>query len=48
MIKKLIDTNARRTKSITITETNPNSTEKPNYPYELEVDWMSYEPFKIK
>jgi hypothetical protein len=27
-------------------ETNPNSLEKPIQPYELEVDWMSYEPFK--
>lgn len=27
-------------------ETNPLSTEKPLQPYELEVDWMSYEPFK--
>jgi hypothetical protein len=26
-------------------ETNPLSTEKPLHPYELEVDWMSYEPF---
>ncbi|MDN3690239.1 glycoside hydrolase family 16 protein [Cyclobacterium jeungdonense] len=26
-------------------ETNPLSTEKPLQPYELEVDWMSYEPF---
>ncbi len=26
-------------------ETNPNSTERPLQPYELEVDWMSYEPF---
>ena len=26
-------------------ETNPNSLEKPLHPYELEVDWMSYEPF---
>ena len=29
-------------------ETNPNSIEKPLYPYEVEVDWMSYEPFDIK
>lgn len=27
-------------------ETNPNSLEKPAYPYALEVDWMSYEPFE--
>ena len=27
-------------------ETNPLSVEKPLQPYELEVDWMSYEPFK--
>ena len=27
-------------------ETNPNSIEKPLQPYELEVDWMSYEPHK--
>lgn len=26
--------------------TNPNSIDKPIYPYELEVDWMSYEPMK--
>lgn len=26
-------------------ETNPASTEKPLYPYELEIDWMSYKPF---
>ena len=26
-------------------EGNPNSLEKPKEPYELEVDWMSYEPF---
>jgi hypothetical protein len=26
-------------------ETNPNSLEKPIQPYELEVDWMFYEPF---
>jgi beta-glucanase (GH16 family) len=26
-------------------ETNPNSIEKPKEPYELEVDWMSYQPF---
>ena len=26
-------------------ETNPASTEKPLYPYELETDWMSYTPF---
>ncbi|MBS0000151.1 MAG: glycoside hydrolase family 16 protein [Cyclobacteriaceae bacterium] len=25
-------------------ETNPNSIEKPIQPYELEIDWMSYEP----
>ena len=29
-------------------ETNPHSIEKPLYPYEVEVDWMSYEPFDIK
>jgi beta-glucanase (GH16 family) len=27
-------------------ETNPNSTEKPLHPYELEVDWMKYEPLE--
>lgn len=27
-------------------ETNPNSLEKPKYPFELECDWMKYEPFK--
>jgi len=27
-------------------ETNPNSIEKPQHPYELEVDWMSYDPMK--
>lgn len=27
-------------------ETNPDSIEKPAYPYEVEVDWMSYTPFK--
>ena len=27
-------------------ETNPDSIEKPAYPYEVEVDWMSYIPFK--
>jgi hypothetical protein len=27
-------------------ETNPNSIEKPLQPYELEIDWMSYEPLK--
>jgi len=26
-------------------ETNPNSIEKPLHPYELEVEWMKYEPF---
>jgi hypothetical protein len=26
-------------------ETNPNSIEKPRYPYALEIDWMSYTPF---
>jgi hypothetical protein len=26
-------------------QTNPNSLEKPKEPYELEVDWMKYEPF---
>ena len=25
---------------------NPNSIERPNYPYELEIDWMSYTPFE--
>ena len=28
-------------------ETNPVSLEKPLHPYELEVDWMSYEPFEL-
>ncbi len=27
-------------------DTNPNSLEKPKYPYELEIGWMSYTPFK--
>lgn len=27
-------------------ETNPNALEKPQQPYELEVDWMSYDPMK--
>jgi hypothetical protein len=27
-------------------ETRPKSIEKPLYPYELEIDWMSYTPFK--
>lgn len=27
-------------------ETNPNSIEKPLYPYETEIDWMSYKPIK--
>lgn len=27
-------------------ETNPESVEKPLYPYEVEVDWMSYIPFE--
>ncbi len=27
-------------------ETNPNSLEKPIHPYELEIDWMSYEPLE--
>jgi hypothetical protein len=27
-------------------ETNANSIEKPLHPYELEVDWMKYDPFK--
>jgi hypothetical protein len=27
-------------------ETNPLSTEKPLQPYELEVDWMSYDAMK--
>ena len=26
--------------------TNPKSVEKPKYPYEVEIDWMSYKPFK--
>ena len=26
-------------------ETNPDSIEKPLYPYELEIDWMAYTPF---
>lgn len=26
-------------------ETNPNSIQAPLYPYELEIDWMKYEPF---
>ena len=26
--------------------TNPNSIERPLYPYELEIDWMSYTPFE--
>lgn len=26
-------------------ETNPNSIEVPYYPYELEIDWISYKPF---
>ena len=29
-------------------ETNPNSIEKPLDKYELEIDWMSYNPIKIK
>jgi hypothetical protein len=29
-------------------ETNPNSIERPLNPYELEIDWMSYKPYKIK
>lgn len=29
-------------------ETNPNSIERPLHPYELEVDWMSYHPFKSR
>lgn len=29
-------------------ETNPNSIEKPLDHYELEIDWMSYKPFKNK
>lgn len=28
-------------------ETNPESIEKPLYPYEVEVDWMSYKPFNL-
>jgi len=27
-------------------ETRPNSTEKPLYHYEVEIDWMSYSPYK--
>ncbi|NMC39454.1 MAG: glycoside hydrolase family 16 protein [Bacteroidales bacterium] len=27
-------------------ETNPRSVEKPLHPYETEIDWMSYKPFK--
>lgn len=27
-------------------DTNPNSLEKPKYPFEVEIDWMSYTPFK--
>ena len=27
-------------------QTNPNSIEAPFYPYELEIDWMSYKPFE--
>jgi beta-glucanase (GH16 family) len=27
-------------------ETNPNSIEKPLHPYEAEIDWMSYNPYK--
>ena len=27
-------------------ETKPNSTEKPLYPYEVEIDWVSYTPYK--
>lgn len=27
-------------------ETNPDSVEKPAYPFEVEVDWMTYTPFK--
>jgi hypothetical protein len=27
-------------------ETNPNSIEKPVYPFETEIDWMSYKPVK--
>jgi hypothetical protein len=29
-------------------ETNPQSVEKPLGPYELEVDWMKYEPLEVK
>ena len=29
-------------------ETNPNSIEKPLHNYELEIDWMSYDPLKKK
>ena len=28
--------------------TNQKSIEKPKYPYEVEIDWMSYEPFDIR
>lgn len=28
--------------------TNPNSIEKPKYSYEVEIDWMSYEPFDVE
>ena len=28
-------------------ETNPDSIEKPFYPYELEIDWMAYKPFDL-
>lgn len=28
--------------------TNSKSTEKPKYPFEVEIDWMSYEPFDIE
>jgi hypothetical protein len=27
-------------------ETNPNAIERPQHPYEVEVDWMSYDPLK--
>jgi hypothetical protein len=28
-------------------ETNPQSVEKPLHAYELEVDWMKYEPLEM-
>ncbi len=27
-------------------DTNPQSVEKPKYPYEVEIDWMGYKPFE--